>query len=50
LTKETTFDGFCTAAAAGLAIENIHDNIHGDIGGGAGHMSFLTYSAFDPIL
>ncbi|KAE9377099.1 Di-copper centre-containing protein [Stipitochalara longipes BDJ] len=49
LTKETSFDGFCTSAAAGLAIENIHDNIHVDIGGGAGHMSFLAYSAFDPI-
>ncbi|MCJ1392937.1 hypothetical protein MMC18_005809 [Xylographa bjoerkii] len=35
------------------SLEDIHDNIHGTVGGstpiGAGHMSILDYAAFDPV-
>jgi tyrosinase len=30
------------------SLESIHDAIHG-ISGGSGHMSYLDYSAFDPL-
>jgi tyrosinase len=30
------------------SLENIHDNIHGRVGGNGGNMSDLDYSAFDP--
>ncbi|MCJ1262196.1 hypothetical protein MMC22_002066 [Lobaria immixta] len=32
-----------------LSLETIHDGIHGMVGGGGGHMSFIPYSSFDPI-
>ncbi|EPS41585.1 hypothetical protein H072_4515 [Dactylellina haptotyla CBS 200.50] len=31
------------------AVEGIHNNVHVAVGGNYGHMSYLTYSAFDPI-
>ncbi|KAG9238946.1 tyrosinase precursor [Amylocarpus encephaloides] len=31
------------------SIEDIHNSIHGDIGGPTGHMSRLEYSSFDPV-
>ncbi|KAF3933028.1 Tyrosinase [Dactylellina cionopaga] len=30
-------------------LESIHNDVHSEIGGNGGHMSYLTYSAFDPI-
>lgn len=30
------------------SIESVHDTIHGLVGSG-GHMSWITYSAFDPV-
>jgi len=40
--SETTYNDFSNA------VENIHDDVHGRVGGG-GHMSYVPYSAFDPI-
>ncbi|KAH8770537.1 hypothetical protein BGZ57DRAFT_437429 [Hyaloscypha finlandica] len=48
LTKDTTFDTFCTTATGGSSLEDVHNSIHGNIGGGNGHMSYLSYAAFDP--
>ncbi|KAH8653928.1 tyrosinase precursor [Tricladium varicosporioides] len=31
------------------SIEDIHNSIHGDVGGNMGHMSELDYSSFDPV-
>ncbi|KAF4637552.1 hypothetical protein G7Y89_g521 [Cudoniella acicularis] len=31
------------------SLEDIHNSIHGDVGGNLGHMSELDYSAFDPV-
>lgn len=49
-TKDNKFDLFCTYASSGPSLEAIHNNVHGDVGGANGHMSLLTYAAFDPIL
>jgi tyrosinase len=31
------------------SLEDIHNNVHGMIGGNGGHMSYLDYAAFDPV-
>ncbi len=31
------------------SLEDIHNSIHGMVGGNDGHMSELDYSAFDPV-
>ena len=31
------------------SLEDIHNSIHGEVGGNAGHMAELDYSAFDPV-
>jgi len=50
LSKDTRFDTFCTGFTPGPSLEDIHNSIHGIVGGANGHMSQLTYAAFDPIL
>jgi tyrosinase len=49
LVKSTLFDNFATTATPGPSIEEPHNEVHSDVGGW-GHMAFLSYSAFDPIL
>jgi tyrosinase len=50
MVKSTTFNSFATTATRGSSIEGVHNSIHGLIGMSGGHMGFLSYSAFDPIL
>jgi tyrosinase len=50
LTKSADYDEFATGAVWGPSIENVHSVVHLAIGGAWGHMSQLSYSAFDPIL
>ena len=50
--SNTTWDTSGQPGAYG-SLEDIHDNIHGTVGGstptGAGDMSILDYAAFDPV-
>ncbi|KAI9650419.1 hypothetical protein NHQ30_000433 [Ciborinia camelliae] len=48
--KSNTFDNFATMASAGSSIESPHGAVHVLVGGQYGHMSFLSYAGFDPIL
>jgi tyrosinase len=32
------------------SLEDIHNGIHGSVGGPGGHMAELDYSAFDPVV
>jgi tyrosinase len=50
LTKSSTYNVFATQALPGPSIEAVHGQVHVDIGGQWGHMSELSYAAFDPIL
>lgn len=50
MTKSTTYNNFATQSLWGPSIEGIHGSVHVDIGGAFGHMSELSYAAFDPIL
>ncbi|KAA8576834.1 hypothetical protein EYC84_006881 [Monilinia fructicola] len=47
--KSKTFNNFATMASSGSSIESPHGTVHVLVGGEYGHMSFLSYSAFDPI-
>ncbi|KAM3066915.1 hypothetical protein ACMFMF_009966 [Clarireedia jacksonii] len=47
--KSTSFNNFATMASAGSSIESPHGTVHVYVGGAYGHMSMLSYSAFDPI-
>lgn len=49
LVKSTTFNNFATTSTWGPAMEGVHGSIHVDVGGKYGHMTELSYSAFDPI-
>ncbi|PBP18673.1 tyrosinase [Diplocarpon rosae] len=49
LVKPITFNDFGTTATSGTSIEAPHNQVHGSIGMGGGHMSVLSYSAYDPI-
>ena len=31
------------------SLEDVHNTIHGEVGGNAGHMAELDYAAFDPV-
>lgn len=31
------------------SLENVHDSIHGEVGGNGGQMGDLDYAAFDPV-
>jgi tyrosinase len=31
------------------SLEDVHNSIHGEVGGNVGHMAELDYSAFDPV-
>lgn len=51
-----TFQGFTSNAWDGgsapnawTSIESIHNDIHSNLGGAGGHMSYVDYAAFDPI-
>jgi len=48
--KRATFNSFSRGLfnQFSSAIENVHDDVHANVGGG-GHMSYIPYSAFDPI-
>jgi tyrosinase len=48
--KSPSFNNFVTMASEGPSIESPHGTVHVDVGGAYGHMSMLSYSAFDPIL
>lgn len=50
LVKPMSFNEFGTTATQGTSIESVHNQVHGSIGLTGGHMSILSYSAFDPIL
>lgn len=50
MVKPRLFNEFGTTATEGTSIEAVHNTVHGAVGGNFGHMSFLPYSAFDPIL
>ncbi|ESZ97460.1 hypothetical protein SBOR_2149 [Sclerotinia borealis F-4128] len=47
--KSNNFNNFDTMASSGSSIESPHGAVHVLVGGAYGHMSFLSYSAFDPI-
>lgn len=47
--KSKSFNAFSTTLTPGLSLEGIHNNVHGSVGGRYGHMSFLAFSAFDPL-
>ncbi|KAH7330221.1 hypothetical protein BKA65DRAFT_404823 [Rhexocercosporidium sp. MPI-PUGE-AT-0058] len=49
LVKPASFNEFGTTATPGTSIESVHNQVHGCIGLTGGHMSILSYSAFDPI-
>ncbi|RKF58319.1 Tyrosinase [Golovinomyces cichoracearum] len=49
LVKSSNFNSFSSTATPGLSLEEIHNNVHSSIGGRYGHMSYLSFSAFDPI-
>lgn len=48
--RRSTFNSFSRTQFNQFSndIENVHDTIHGNLGGN-GHMSYVPYSAFDPI-
>jgi tyrosinase len=48
--KPENFNDFVTMASEGPSIESPHGTVHVCVGGAYGHMSMLSYSAFDPIL
>lgn len=48
--KSTNYNNFGTMASAGSSVESPHGTVHVYVGGAYGHMSWLSYSAFDPIL
>lgn len=48
--KSKSFNNFATMASSGSSIESPHGDVHVLVGGEYGHMSFLSYSGFDPIL
>ncbi|PQE12584.1 hypothetical protein CJF30_00002479 [Rutstroemia sp. NJR-2017a BBW] len=50
LMKSKNFNNFVTMASEGPSIESPHGTVHVCVGGAYGHMSMLSYSAFDPIL
>jgi tyrosinase len=50
LTKAANYDDFSSTSRSGPSLESIHDTIHVNIGGTWGHMSMLSYAAFDPVL
>ncbi|APA06690.1 hypothetical protein sscle_02g014600 [Sclerotinia sclerotiorum 1980 UF-70] len=47
--KSKNFNNFATMASSGSSIESPHGAVHVLVGGAYGHMSFLSYSGFDPI-
>ncbi|KAF7938112.1 hypothetical protein BELL_0027g00260 [Botrytis elliptica] len=47
--KSSNFNSFATMAVSGASIESPHGAVHVLVGGAYGHMSFLSYSGFDPI-
>ncbi|KAJ5047353.1 uncharacterized protein L3040_003180 [Drepanopeziza brunnea f. sp. 'multigermtubi'] len=49
LVKPVTFNEFGTEATGGISIESPHNQVHGSVGLNSGHMSYLSYSAFDPL-
>ncbi|OWP06274.1 hypothetical protein B2J93_2512 [Marssonina coronariae] len=49
LVKHATFNEFGTTATRGTSIEAPHNQVHGSVGMTGGHMSGLSYSAYDPI-
>ncbi|KAG4435031.1 hypothetical protein IFR05_009487 [Cadophora sp. M221] len=49
LVKPASFNEFGTTATPGTSIESVHNQVHGCVGLAGGHMSILSYSAFDPI-
>ncbi|TVY55332.1 Polyphenol oxidase 1 [Lachnellula cervina] len=49
LTKSNNYSSFATLATSGTSIEGVHNGVHASIGGQNGFMTFLDYSAFDPI-
>lgn len=50
MTKAPTYDNFASVVDWGPSIEQVHNGIHVAIGGANGHMTMLSYSAFDPLL
>ncbi|TVY85032.1 Polyphenol oxidase [Lachnellula suecica] len=49
LTKSKSWNDIATTATSGTSIEGIHNDIHGYVGGTSSYMTFLDWSAFDPI-
>ncbi|KAI1006701.1 hypothetical protein K3495_g1516 [Podosphaera aphanis] len=49
LMKSTDFNGFGSTGTPGTSIENIHNSLHSYVGARYGHMSYLSYAAYDPI-
>jgi tyrosinase len=46
----TDYPTFATQAVSGSSLESVHGAVHVYVGGRSGHMTYLSYSAFDPIL
>ncbi|KAG9233879.1 hypothetical protein BJ875DRAFT_425088 [Amylocarpus encephaloides] len=49
LVKSKLYNSFSTSNSPGPSIENVHNDVHGIVGGQYGHMTYLEYSGFDPI-
>lgn len=48
-TRATTYSNYATQANSGSSIESVHGTIHVTVGQSNGHMTYIPYSAYDPI-
>lgn len=48
-TRATTYYNYSTQANSGSSIESVHGTIHVTVGQSNGHMTYIPYSAYDPI-
>ncbi|CAD6503403.1 BgTH12-03068 [Blumeria graminis f. sp. triticale] len=49
LARSTTFNIFSSTSTPGSSIEAVHNTVHSAIGARYGHMSYLSYAAYDPL-
>lgn len=49
-TRITNYQNFSTQANSGSSLESVHGTVHVTVGQSNGHMTYIPYSAFDPIL
>jgi tyrosinase len=49
-THTPVYENFSTQSISGTSLEAVHGTVHVYVGGNYGHMTQLSYAAFDPIL